>query len=230
MKKISLLLVSVALVIGFFLRVYNINTNYYFSGELGKELLYTRQFAITNTIPWVGMATSHPWLSYGPIYYWKMIPIFNLFKGDPFILFWTAIFIAISGLVLNYLVLKKIAGEKVAIISTIIQAISPLLIWQTRLSKLHVFFWVIIPIFTYLIYLLWNGKKKWVFWAGLVFGTLFSFHFSQIPLLGVVFLLFWIKRNIYKVSDWIKFTLGVSIPNITFIWQDKSLALWLPYR
>lgn len=236
-KKYRLVFLAFAVLIGLFLRVFKITSNYYFTGELGKELLYIRQFAMSQVVPLTGMATSHEWLSYGPIYYWVMIPIFNIFNGDPFILFWSGLVVAVLGLVLSYFVVKKIAGEKIALFSTIIQAISPLLIWQTRLSKLHVFFWIIIPIFTYLLYLLWNGKKKWVFWAGLTFGILFSFHFSQIPLLGVVGLLFLIRRHathdkkdLYKIKDWLIFLGGVFIPNITLIWQDRNLALWIPYR
>lgn len=229
-KQRNVFFLLIILVTGIFLRIYRIDTNYFFSGELGKELLYIRQFSLAHSLPIVGMATSHTWLYYGPLYYWLMIPIFNVFNGNPFILFWTAAVVSILGLIVNYLVIKKIAGEKLGLFSTLLQAISPLLIWQTRLSKLHVFFFLVMPIFMYLIYLIWNGKKKWVFWAGIVFGLLFSFHFSQIPLFGVVLLVFWIKRKNYAISDWLKFGIGVLITNITFIWQDKNLALWLPYR
>ncbi|HKC04861.1 MAG TPA: glycosyltransferase family 39 protein [Patescibacteria group bacterium] len=230
---------ALTLILGLFLRVYKIGSNYFFTGELGKELLYMRQFAIKGTLPLTGMATSHEWLSYGPIYYWIMIPVFKLFNGNPYILFWSAFTVAILGLALNYFVIKRIANEKIAMLSTMIQTFSPLLIWQTRLSKLHVFFFLLMPVFTYLLYLMWEtpssakaseGRGKWVFWAGLTFGILFSFHFSQIPILGVVILLFLIKKELYKVKDWFLFGLGVVLPNITLLWQDKSLALWLPYR
>lgn len=229
MRKRNLyLLLTVAA--GFFLRIFKITSNYYFTGELGKELLYMRQFAAAHTLPLTGMATSHEWLSYGPIYYWVMMPIFDIFNGDPFILFWSGLVVAVLGLALGYLVVEKIAGEKIALISTLIQALSPLLIWQTRLSKLHVFFLLIMPVLTYLLFLLWNGKKKWVFWTGAVFGFLFSFHFSQIPLIGAVVWLFWIKKNLYKIKHWLIFLAGVLIPNVTLIWQDRNIALWIPYR
>jgi hypothetical protein len=159
-----------------------------------------------------------------------MAPVFILFNGSPFILFWTATTVSVIGLILNYLVVQKIVDEKVALLSTLIQSLSPLLVWQTQLSKLHVFFWILMPIFMYLLFLIWNGKKKAVFFAGLTFGIMFSFHFSQIPLIGVVILLFLIKKNIYKFKDWLKFGLGLLIPNLTLLWQDRNLVLWLPYR
>ncbi len=238
MKKFSWLLIFAVIVFGIFLRVYNITSNYYFSGELGKEMLYIRKFSLSHSLPLVGMQTSHEWLRYGPVYYWILIPVFNLLNGNPFILFWSAITVSVIGLLLNYFVIKEIINTKVAVISTLIQAISPLMIWQTRLSKLHVFFWILVPIFIYSLFMIWNNKKNWVFWAGLIFGLMFNFHFSQIPLVGVVVLMFWIRRRFYKIVDWIKFVMGVVISNITLIIYDaqngftmtKDLVLWIPYR
>ena len=213
-----------------FLSSFKITTNYYFSGELGKELLYMRQFAISNKLPFIGMGTSHEWLSYGPVYYWLMIPLFKLFLGDPFILFYSALAVVTLGILVNFWVVEQIADEKTALFTTLITSFSPIFLWQTRLSKLHVFFFLIIPIFIYLLSLLWKGQKKWLIPTGVVFGLLFSFHFSQIPLLGVVALLFILKRKIYKFFDWFYFGIGLIIPNLTLLWQDRKLLVWLPYR
>ena len=230
MKKFSTILLAIILVIAVFLRVYGIGTNYYFSGELGKELLYMWKYVNANTLPLTGMATSHEWLSYGPFYYWLMIPVYKIFSGNPFILFWSALSVSFIGLALNWTVVKKIAEQKVAVISTLIATFSPLLIWQTRNSKLHVFFFILSPLLMYGLSKIWDGKIKWLFWTGLIFGLMFSFHFSQIPLIIVFIALFYIKKNLYKLKDWLLFGLGVLIPNISLIWQDKSLALWVPYR
>lgn len=229
MKKTNLLLIFI-IILGFFLRVYGIDKSFGFDGELGRELLYLRQLVISKKIPLVGLTTSHEWLSYGPIYYWFMLPIFVFLKGNPFILFWTAIVLSVFGLILNYLVIKKITNKKIALISTLIESLSPLLIWQTKLSKLHTFFFILNPVLMYLFYLLWQGNKKWVFWLGFTFGLMFSFHFSQIPLFGIVFVLFYIKRKFYNKSDWLKFTIGVTVPNFTFLLKDKDILLWIPYR
>lgn len=230
MKKFSLALLLIILTAGIFLRVYGIGASFGFEGELGRELLYLRTNYLAGKLPLIGLTTSHEWLSYGPFYYWFMLPIFAAFRGNPFILYWSALIVSAFGLILNYFVVKRITDEKIALVSTLLEAISPLLIWQTKLSKLHVFFFVLTPVLMYLFYLVWNGNKKWVFWLGLVFGLMFSFHFSQIPLLGVIVLLFWMKKNLYKPIDWLKFATGVIVPNITLLWQDKSILLWLPYR
>lgn len=210
-------------------------TNYYFTGELGKELLYIRQFVLSHTVPLVGMPTSHEWLSYGPLYYWIMIPIFNIFNGNPYILLWVALFTATIGLILNYFVVRKIIDAKVAIISTLLQLISPLLIWQTSLAKLHTFFFILSPVLMYLMYLVWNtvpagrqDNKKYVFWTGLAFGIMFSFHFSQIPLIIVILGILYIKK--YNLKSYLFLFFGVLIPNIGIIINDLKIFLWLPYR
>jgi hypothetical protein len=54
----------------------------------------------------------------------------------------------------------------------------------------------------------------------------------------VIFLAFWIKRKNLKIRDYIKFILGLIIPNITILIYDakngfsmtKNLILWIPYR
>lgn len=230
MKKSEFLTLVLIIVVGLFLRAYKINSNYNFTGELGKELLYMRSFSQNGTLPLIGMPTSHEWLSYGPFYYWLMIPFFKLAGGNPYILFWVALFVAAAGLILNYVVIRKIIGERVALISTLVQALSPLFIWQTRLSKLHVFFWILMPILMFESYLIWKGEKKFVFWIGLTFGLLFSFHFSQIPILLVILGIFFIKKHLYKFKDVFIFVIGIFLPNLTLIWKDRLIAAWLPYR
>lgn len=232
---IFLVLISLG---GIFLRVFKIGSNYYFTGELGKELLYLRSLSLAHKIPLVGLATSHEWLNYGPIYYWIMLPIFHLFRGDPFILFWTALVVSILGLILGYFVMVKIAGTRLAIFYALILSFSPLIIWLTRESKLHVFFLILTPLFMYLLFLVWNGGKKWIFWAGLTFGIMFSFHYSQIPLIGVVILLFYLKKRIYKYIHWLVFAAGLVLGNVTLLINDathgfvmsRDLIFWIPYR
>ena len=89
------------ILIGVFLRQYNISNDYYFSGELGKELLYTASLIEKGVFPTIGMTTSHEWLSYGPIYYWILIPLVKIFSFNPFILFWLSFAVSIVGLLLN---------------------------------------------------------------------------------------------------------------------------------
>ena len=147
MKKFNFFLLLGIITIAYFLRVWEFPVNYMFSGELGKEMLYIRQFALSGSLPVIGMPTSHEWLSYGPIYYWIMIPVFNLMKGSPYMLFCVSLITSLLGLAINYLVVRKITDEATSLISTFLQAVSPIIIWQTALSKLHTFFFILSPLF-----------------------------------------------------------------------------------
>jgi hypothetical protein len=91
-------------------------------------------------------------------------------------------------------------------------------------------FFVLMPLFIYFLYLIWCGNKKWVFWVGFVYGAMFSFHFSQLPLLGVVVALFYLKRKSYGIYNWAVFVVGALLPNLTLIWENWKLILWVPYR
>lgn len=216
------------LLIGIFLRINNIGDDYYFSGEQGKEFLYVKYLIEENIFPTLGMATSHEWLYYGPIYYWILIPLVKIFNYNPFILFWLSIAVSIVGLIANYKLITKIANKNIAIYSTILISLSPIFIWQTRLSKLHVFFFLLTPILIYFFKLVWDKKRKVIFWLGLTFGIFFSFHFSQIPLIFVILAVLLIKK--YKLKDYLILSIGILIPNLGIIFKDLKIFLWLPYR
>ena len=216
------------ILVGIFLRQFNINNDYYFTGELGKELIFTKHLIDNNIFPVIGMTTSHEWLSYGPIYYWILIPLTKIFSFNPLVLFWLAFAVSIMGLVVNYKVIKEIANQKIAIYSTVLISLSPLFIWQTRLSKLHVFFFILTPILIYLLHKLWQANCKYIFWTGLVFGIFFSFHFSQIPLIFVILTIMLIKK--YDFLSYLKLLIGIIIPNLGIILKDIKIFLWLPYR
>lgn len=231
-------MIIISLILGILLRIYKIGANYVFTGELGKELLYVRGFIQDGVFPLVGLPTSHEWLTYGPIYYWILIPLARIFGNSAYILFWLALAVSIVGLLLTYLVFGKIVNRKFAIILSFFLSVSPLWIWATRLSKLHTFFFILTPIIIYCLYKIWNLKHKYFLWLGISFGLLFSFHYSQIPILAVILLAFWIKRKNFDIKDYLKLVLGLIIPNITVLIYDagqkfamiKNLFLWIPYR
>lgn len=231
-------MISIPIIFGAILRFYKIWENYNFTGELGKELLYTLQYLKTGTFPLVGMPTSHEWLNYGPIYYWILIPLMKLFGGSPFLLFWVSFAVSIIGILVAYFVFKKIIGEKFALILASFISVSPLWVWATRLSKLHTFFFILTPLLIYFMYKIWLGNKRYLIWMGVTFGAMFSFHFSQLPMFIVIVLLFYLKRKMFKFKDYSIFFAGLIIPNITVIVNDakngfemiKNLILWIPYR
>lgn len=231
-------MIIISLVLGIFVRVFAIFQNYYFTGELGKELLFVRNLIMEGRLPLVGLTTSHEWLTYGPLYYWILIPLVRIFGPGPYILFWLALATSVIGTIIAYFVFEKVVNKRFAIILTFFISLSPVWIWATRLSKLHTFFFILIPIVIYFLNGLWLRKNKTVFWLGLTYGLLFSFHYSQIPLFAVILAVFWIRRKSINLKDYLKFILGLVLANITVLIYDakngfsmtKNLLLWIPYR
>ena len=231
-------MVIIPIILAFFLRIYKIGSNYFFAGENGKELLYVRNFVQNGGLPLVGLPTSHEWLTYGPVYYWILIPLVKIFGNSPYILFWISLVVSIIGIVITYFVFTKIIDKKFSLILTFFISVSPLWIWVTRLSKLHTFFFILTPVLIYFLYKIWNKERRYIFWLGFVFGLLFSFHYSQIPIFLVIFAAFWIKRKYLIIRDYLIFFLGLVIPNITVLIYDagnkfsmiKNLVAWIPYR
>lgn len=231
-------MIFIPIILGVFLRIFKIRENYYFPGESGRELLYAWQMDQLKEFPLIGLTTSHEWLSYGPIYYWILNLPAKIFAWSPYVLFWLSLSVSVAGILVTYFVFKKICGEKFALVLSFIISFSPLWIWSTRLSKLHTFLSVLIPLIIFFLYKVWKGKLKYIFWLGLVYGATFSFHFSQLPILAVIVLVFWIKKEKIHLKDYILFISGMIISNLTVIFYDyqngfnmlKNLVLWIPYR
>lgn len=129
----ALFILSVTL--GIFLRFYRIRENLVFHGELGSNYLDIKNFISKGEIPLLGPPTSHPWLSFGPLFYWLFAPILVLFNYNPVS---GANFMAVAGslvIVLNFIVSERLFDKKIAAISSLLLAISPQFVTLTRESR-----------------------------------------------------------------------------------------------
>lgn len=235
MRKINLAAITV---LAFILRAYKISENFVFSGEFGTEFLYIKNAIAHGRLPLVGLSTSHTWISYGPLYYWIMIPLVKLFSFEPLTGAWVGIITGTLAVIANYLVIRKIGNEKVAIWSSLIIAVSPIWISFARGARLYVFTWLVFYLFLYFLRELWQGKAKNIFWLGLSFGLFFNFHFSPILLTPVLLTSLYLRKKILKVKDYLLFLLGAILANLPILIYDsqkgfsmsRNLILWVPYR
>jgi hypothetical protein len=85
MTKLQKFLLVLILALGIFLRFYRLPQNVIFHGELGDDYLAIKNFIAGRQIPLLGPATSHPWLSFGPLYYWLFAPVLVLGDYNPVI-------------------------------------------------------------------------------------------------------------------------------------------------
>ncbi len=137
MKKLNKthLLLFLILLLAILLRVYRVIDNFQYSAELGDNLIDIKNAIEGGYIPLVGPPTSHPWLSFGPLYYWIMIPIMALFNYNPTASLLVGITAGSVMILLNFFVIKDIFKEKVALLSSLLLAISPLFIVYSRSSR-----------------------------------------------------------------------------------------------
>lgn len=234
-KKTLILLLIIFL--GTFLRIYKLENSFSFSGEFGDNLLDIKNAINTNTFPLIGPPTSHPWLSFGPLYIWIMIPLLLLFGFSPMVGAYFGAFIGIMVILLNYFVIKKIIDEKAAILSSFLFSVSPLWISFSRDAR---FFFIVTFIFYLFLYFLWQvyEKNKGFFWLGVSYSLFFHFHFSPILLFGVLIYFIFLKRKSIKPYDYFRLIIGFIIPQIPLIIYDmkrnfemfSKLILWIPYR
>ena len=219
------------------LRFYRISENLVFHGELGANYLAIKNFILSGQIPLLGPPTSHPWLSFGPLYYWIFGPILAFFRYNPIA---GAYFFALIGVLVvyaNFFVVLRLFNEKTALISSFLLSISPAWIYLVREARF--FSLAILFFYPFLLYFVkaLEGNISFL-WAGFFLGIMFNFHLSPIILLLPVFILIYSQRKKYTNRSLFKGFVGFAIPNIPFLLADsltgfvmfRNLFLWIPYR
>lgn len=235
-KTSFLLLIIMAL--GTFLRFYRLLPNLLLNGEMGTDYMNVWNI-IHGTRTWlIGPQTSHTWFSIPPISYWIYTALLFVFNYNPASInvFWAVV--GTFAIWVCYYYTKKLFDERIALISSLLLAVSPGFIFYTRASRYNAP--IAILFFPYLYYLKRSidDKGKSLGMLGLILGLSMSFFpspFLFIPAVVVSFLF-------YKVSLKFKYILqsiiGFFIPNITYLIYDalnyfritKEVALWIPFR
>lgn len=189
---------------------------------MGHDLLDIRNIYMGTRSPLLGPPTSHPWLNFGPIFYWLALPVLIIFRFDPMSMGYFIAFMSALLILENFYFVKKLISEKVAIISSFLIAISPGFLDMSRQAR----FYSLVPLllYPYIYFLPLN-----TFLSGLSLGFMLNFHLSALVLLPA-WLLY--RKNLKS------FICGLLIPQIpiviysaqnNFEMLGKFIA-WIPYR
>ena len=229
-------MIFLIILLGAFLRLYELPANMVFHGELGDNYLAIKNFIAAGQIPLLGPPTSHPWFNFGPLFYWLTAPVLALFGYNPLAGAYFMALIQTALIAVNFYFVSKLfnlpaqAGKRVALISSFLIAISPLFLNLARESR----FFSLTSLFFYpFYYYLVVGN---LFLSGLAFGTMLNFHLT--PIVFVPPLIIYLIRKGTKAKDYLKFSLGFVIPNLPFLIYNaghgfemlKNILLWVPYR
>ncbi|MBI3397218.1 glycosyltransferase [Candidatus Woesebacteria bacterium] len=226
------------LLLALFLRFYRLQENLRFDGEIGDNYLAVKNYFFNKEIPLIGPPTSHPWLSFGPLFYWIITPLLYFGKFDPVA---GGIAMAVFSLVtilLNYIVILKILGKKIALVSSYLFCISPLFLGLAKSARFFSLVTLFFYPFIYFFYKTIKGKLKFIFLTGLFLGLMYNFHVTAAALpIGIGLMIY--KQKIHlKVKDYFMLSFGFLIPNIPFLIYDAlhrfdmtiKLLTWIPYR
>lgn len=236
-NKVTLLILAIFL-IAVFLRFARIEENLLFSGEKGDNYLAIKSTVLTRQLPLLGPPTSHPWLYFGPLYYWLMIPVMIVFNFNPIAGTYLGIVAGSLVIILNFSLIRKIFSQNTALFSSFLIGVSPLWIGFSRSARFYFLAAILFYPLLWALDKIWQDKMQFLFWVGLVFGVMLNFHLTPIILVPIILMILWQKKKSLRTKDlWLGF-FGFLIPNLPFLIYDlihgfrmtTKLLIWIPYR
>lgn len=124
LQKPSTILLFI-LLLGLFLRVYNIWDNIFFSYDQARDAQRIQELVFARDIKLVGPETDIPGIFNGPLFYYLIAPIYVIFHFDPNYVALFLAFINLSGVLILYkLALILFKEKKVALIAAFLWVIS----------------------------------------------------------------------------------------------------------
>ena len=230
-------LLLLIIVFGVYLRFYRLESRFPFAGEQGKELLQIKSYIEQGTIPLLGPATSHPWLSFGPLFYWIMIPVVKLFSFSPLALAYLTAFLSTLLILINYAVVSRFLGKLPALISSFLFAVSYSLVQIANSSR----FYSLVPLFFYPFFFFFvkaSGRdRKAFFWLAFWLGIMLNFHYTPLILIPpAVYLVYRTKKVTREIL--LNVFSGLLLTQIPFIIYNfkygfemiTKFSAWIFYR
>ncbi|KKR11511.1 MAG: Glycosyl transferase family 2 [Candidatus Woesebacteria bacterium GW2011_GWA1_39_21] len=223
--------------LGAYLRFYMSNKLFYLDSEVADNLLDIKNAYLSNSIPLIGPPTSHPWLNFGPLFYWIYGPILIFFKFNPATHMYFGLLVSCLAIFLNYFVVKRFWGSKIAVLSSLIISLSPFLLGYAYLGRFYTYT-VTFSYLTLFLLLKFLDTKKGLFWLFFSVGLLLNFHYSTLVLAPAILLLITLRKIKLSFKDLFILLIAVLLPlSPLFIYDAQNhfvmlqkLFLWFPYR
>ena len=171
------------IVLGIFLRFYQLETRTNFTADGGRDYAVVRQMIQTRKPTLLGPKASVGEFFFGPFYYYLLAPVLVIGNFDPLSGAVLTAFLDSISLILFYFLAKKLL-PKANLIATSLYATFPLLISMVKIP-LNPF---VIPFFSVLFLFALHNTKYVIlnpFGSGLLAGLLFQLHFATAPMIAV---------------------------------------------
>lgn len=205
------------LLIASFVRLYRINDYMHFLGDEGRDVLVVKRIIIDHKLTFLGPVTSVGSIYLGPIYYYFMVPFLFIFNMEPV---GPAVMIALFSVVtiiLIYLLCLEFFNLTAGVISSLLYALSPLVIVHSRFS------WNpnAVPLFALLIIysllkIVIKNDYRWFWILGLCLGIILQLHYLALVYIPLIFLVLFIFKEL-KLKNFLFMVLGSIIVLSPFI-------------
>jgi len=205
------------LALAFLLRIYRIKELTTFGGDQGQDFLVVKNMVLYHKWTLLGIKTSGYSFFQGPIYLYMIYPFFVLFNLNPIAGGIAAVFYSIVTIIILYFLCIRFFSKRIAIISSLLFAVSGELIifGNTPLYQHFLPLFIVISIYLFLI----EGKNQLLYLLlGLSIGIGIELHFLNVTLFValVVYLLVYEKNKLRNLFGYIAgIVLGLS-PTIAF--------------
>jgi len=214
MKKSSLFILGIIILISVFFRTYQIIERYGYGHDAELFSWIVKDIVINQHPRLIGQLTSAPGIFIGPFFYYLLVPFFILSQMDP----WAALVpITIIGILTTlsyFIVFSKLFRETTGFIAAFLQAI--LLPWisfdRRVVPSTPTNLWTIWYFYT--IVQIARGKFFVLPILGILIGLIWHIHIALIPTLLAIPFAFLISRKIPKIKELSLFVIAFFVTNI----------------
>src|SRR3989344_9021125 len=184
MKK-SLVLLLLAILIGAFIRTYELLDRYYYTHDSDLAAWIVKDMVIDGHPRLIGQLTSSPGLFIGPLFYYLLVPIYFISGMEPAATLFYSVFIGLFSIFSTYYVTCKIWGANTGRLATLLYAASYSisLVEREVVPTTPIFLWTIW--YLYSLHLLFKGQVKGLLLSAVLFSLVWHIQLT----LGLLVLL-----------------------------------------
>ena len=208
MKNKVLLILTLLLGFGFFLRIYNFQELFLYSHDQGLAGWFIKGVLVDRHLRLIGQETSTHGIFIGPFFYYLLIPFYIIFGMDPKGGVFLVALLGLLTIFSLYFVFSKVFNQKVGLVASVLYTFSFYTIFNDRevVPTMPVILWTVW--FLYALSLIFKGRLKKAFiLLGVLLGLIWHLNAALVLVLPLVLItIFLSKRKIEYRSIFIGFT------------------------
>jgi len=228
------------------LRLYQLSGRMSFFGDIAWFYLSARDLIISQTIPLVGITTSHTWLHQGPLWTYLLALLLSIFNFSPVTGAYFTSIIGIITVFIIYKIGKSYFSVNVGLISAFLYATSPLVVAHARMPFITSLIPLLVSILLLAVFSWLKGSKNYFFVVFCLMLLLYNFELATQSLWIIIFFFLVIgsiKKDkfitgLISIKSMLKIAtifLVVMSPILIYDYvngfpQTFKFAAWVPYK